>query len=357
MDSGYPWRKCEDPYRPLIAKTSSDAKKKTLREKSLEWRKKYEAAKRVERANIAKMTDWIKTRIAKVAKLSPDDMTTKDRITAAMRIAVLMPKEIVRALHLRLASGPGVFRTEAKGDSDEPAKIAFSRGVAMSHAQRHLLKMAGLYRDDMDTMAFLDWRAEVIDAVAKKAAGTSKVQQRVIGMDVAYFEGYKSAHIDLQAWIFMHFAGLHEHLRAELTKLFNENYHAGRKRVLNEIPVAENGNCGDAGKALLAELNILQSHGYDFTIFHQLTSQLANQTLPSTPEEWQQVNLASSHVVPVLVRKAWSNLMCKVERITVQVDLQKVAEEKAATKKQEAEEASKEASKKGHLYTEWDGGG
>ena len=97
----------------------------------------------------------------------------------------------------------------------------------------------------------------------------------------------------------------------------------------------------------------MQSHGYDFTVFHQLTSQLENQTLPSTQEEWQQVNLASSHVVPVPVRKAWSNLMIKVERIAVEVDLQKVAEEKAATKKQEAEEASK----KGHLYTEWDGGG
>ena len=163
----------------------------------------------MERAGVSKMTAWIEKRIARVAKLSPDDMTTSAKITAAMRIAVLMPKELVPALHSRLASGPGVFRTEAKGDSDEPAKITFSRGVAMSHAQRHLLKMQGLYRDDMDTMAFLDWRADIIDAVVQKAAGTSKVQQRVIGMDVAFFEGYKSAHIDLQAWIFMHFAGLH----------------------------------------------------------------------------------------------------------------------------------------------------
>ena len=170
-------------------------------------------------------------------------------------------------------------------------------------------------------------------------------------MDVAQFEGYKSAHIDLQTSIFMHFSGLHKHLQAVLQKLYSEHFGKDRRRVLREIPVAENGDCGDAGKALLAELTILRSHGYDFTVFRQLTHE--NQMLPSTQEEWQQVNLASSHVVPVPVRKAWSNLMCKVERITVQVDLQKVAEEKAAAKMKEAEEASK----KGHLYTEWDGGG
>ena len=56
MDSGDPWRKCEDPYLPLIEKTSSDAKKKTLREKREKWQKDCEAKKRVERANISRIT-------------------------------------------------------------------------------------------------------------------------------------------------------------------------------------------------------------------------------------------------------------------------------------------------------------
>ena len=52
------------------------------------------------------------------------------------------------------------------------------------------------------------------------------------------------------------------------------------------------------------------------------------------------------------VRKAWSNLMTKVEHIVAEVDLQALADAKAAAKKQEVAEANK----KGHLYTEWDGG-
>ena len=126
--------------------------------------------------------------------------------------------------------------------------------------------------------------------------------------------------------------------------------------MLKELPVAENAShCGESGKALLAEFKLLQSHGYDYTVFQQMYYK--SQLLPSTPDAWHNINLASSICVPLPVRQAWSNLMIKVERIAFEVDLQKVAEEKAATKKQEAEEASKEASKKGHLYTEWDGGG
>ena len=45
--------------------------------------------------------------------------------------------------------------------------------------------------------------------------------------------------------------------------------------------------------------------------------------------------------------------MSKVERIVVEVELQAVADEKAATKKKDLAEANK----KGHLCTEWDGGG
>ena len=45
--------------------------------------------------------------------------------------------------------------------------------------------------------------------------------------------------------------------------------------------------------------------------------------------------------------------MSKIERIVIEVDLQALADKKTAAKKREVAEANK----KGHLYTEWDGGG
>ena len=118
------------------------------------------------------------------------------------------------------------------------------------------------------------------------------------------------------------------------------------------MPVAENAShCGESGKALLAEFKLLQSHGYDYTVFQQMAAE--KKLLPSNPDEWQKVTLSSSICVPTPVRRVWSNLMMKVERIVAEVELQAVADAWAAAKKKELAEQTE----KGHLCTEWDGGG
>ena len=249
-----------------------------------------------------------------------------------------MHPDFVKELHARLVEGVGVFRKEPEND-DVPAKITFSRGVQKSHAERHVLKMVSLWRGDFDTMKFLDWRAMVIDSVGEKVGGMSKVQQKYHFSEMMHFEGYVKQFLELQISIFLHFPGLVRHLQAVLKQLYQEHSVAGRKRVLGEIPVAENGKCGDAGKTLLAEFAMLNSHAYDFTVFQQLANQ--DILLPSTPEEWQKVNLCSSILVPLPVRKAWSGLMTKIELLVAELDLQAIADAKAAAKKQEVAEANK----------------
>ena len=132
--------------------------KKTLRDKSEKWDKECEAQRRVDRAGIGKMATWIEAHITKIQKLCASEMTTRDKIVAAIRLTVLVHPDFVKQLHARLAEGRGVFKTKAE-DSDVPAKISFSRGLQTTHGQRHLLKMTSLWRDDFDTMQFLDWRA------------------------------------------------------------------------------------------------------------------------------------------------------------------------------------------------------
>ena len=91
-------------------------------------------------------------------------MKTESSILAAMTIAVRLHPDFVKQLHARLAEGPGVLRTKVE-DSDVPGKTTFSPGVQRSHCPRHLLKMMSIWRDDLDTMNFLDWRAEIIDVI------------------------------------------------------------------------------------------------------------------------------------------------------------------------------------------------
>ena len=128
MEMGCLWRKCENPFLTLIEDATTKTKKQKFIASSEQWQQKCEAQKRLDRAGISKMHDWIVKRIQRIQKLCPEEMTTRGSITAAMRIAVLVHPDFVKQLHTRLVEGVGVFRTEPEND-DLPAKITFSRGV------------------------------------------------------------------------------------------------------------------------------------------------------------------------------------------------------------------------------------
>ena len=113
MELGDLWRKCEDPFLSLMEKAVGTAKKQALRAKSEKWRKTCEAQKRVDRVGPTKMFEWIVLRIKKISKLCPEEMTTKDKITAAMRIAVLLHPEFVKELHARPGTRNWCFQKRA----------------------------------------------------------------------------------------------------------------------------------------------------------------------------------------------------------------------------------------------------
>ena len=342
------WATCVDPFL-AVGETENATKKTKLRASSAKWNKMCEAQKRVERAGIKSMVRWIQNNIKKISALCPTEMKTECSIIAAMTISVRLHPDFVKQLHARLAEGPGVLRTTVD-NSDVPGKSTLSKGVERSHAQRHLLKMISIWRDDLDTMAFLDWRAAVLDVIYGNIDGISKVQQLNSYSALKHFEGYQKGYVELQISIFVHLPGLLTHLQALLSKLYEE--HSQTPRVFDELPVEEDTQCGDVGKALLAEFNILKSHGYDYTVFQQMALHGAGNVLPSTPDEWAKIILSSSACVPQPVRTAWANLMIKVERISAEVVVQAAADAKAAEKKRQIAEATE----KGHLCTEWEGG-
>ena len=49
--------------------------------------------------------------------------------------------------------------------------------------------------------------------------------------------------------------------------------------------------------------------------------------------------------------------MSKIERIVIEVDDKALADKRAAAKAAAKMQEAAEATRKGHLYTEWDGGG
>ena len=162
----------------------------------MKWNKECEAQRRVERAGIKGVVTWIQSHIKKIAALCPQEMKTENSIIAAMTIAVRLHPDVVKQLHARLAESPGVFRTKVE-DSDVPGKNTFSPGVSKSHSLRHLLKMTSIWRDDLDTMQFLDWRAIFIDDIYDATDGISKVMQQNKYSALKYFEGYVKPYVDL----------------------------------------------------------------------------------------------------------------------------------------------------------------
>ena len=125
-------------------------------------------------------------------------------------------------------AGTAAIRNFIEGSKDMPEKISYSPGVSKSHCQRHLMKMVSLWRDNFDTMAFLDWHAKVINQVHSNQAGMSKVQlQQLNNLHLKPFEGYIKGHIELQIDIFLHLPALSKHSKlcwrscAKSTRMFH----------------------------------------------------------------------------------------------------------------------------------------